>query len=150
MTSRSSRTLAAVLMLVAIPAAASARQTDEETVRGVILAYAGFAEANNLAAIDTLFAEGRGVHIIEGAGVNRGWADYRDNHLQPELADFENLRYRFFSVEPQVRGSVAWAAFRYELSVDAPSGHLETEGRGTAVLEKREGRWMIVHLHTSG
>jgi ketosteroid isomerase-like protein len=45
---------------------------------------------------------------------------------------------------------VAWTPFRYELSADTPQGHVELEGRGTAVLEKRAGRWVIVHLHTSG
>jgi hypothetical protein len=119
-------------------------------VRRVVEAFAEFSQAKNLAGIDTLFAAGGGVHIIEGAGVNHGWADYRDSHLKPELDEMQNFQYRYFSVEPQVRGDVAWAAFRYELAADVPSGHVETEGRGTAVLEKRDERWVIVHLHTSG
>ena len=28
--------------------------------------------------------------------------------------------------------------------------HVEAEGRGTAVLEKRGNRWLVVQLHTSG
>ncbi len=82
--------------------------------------------------------------------MNHGWADYRDNHLGPELEGFENFKYRYFAIEPQVRGDVAWSAFRYELSVDTSRGHTELEGRGTAVLEKMDGRWQIVHMHTSG
>ncbi|MCH8254058.1 MAG: nuclear transport factor 2 family protein, partial [Gemmatimonadetes bacterium] len=99
---------------------------------------------------DTLFAPERGIHIIEGAGINHGWVDYRDNHLGPELESFENFEYRFYGIEPQVRGDVAWSSFRYDLAVDTQRGHLEREGRGTAVLERRDGRWLIVHLHTSG
>jgi hypothetical protein len=97
-----------------------------------------------------LFAQDGWVHVIEGAGVNHGWADYRDHHLGPELTEFQNFRYRFFAIEPQVRGAVAWTPFRYELSADTPRGHVELEGRGTAVLEMRDARWVIVHLHTSG
>ena len=127
-----------------------AQTPDRDAVIAVVEAVAAFSQARNLSAIDTLFAPEEGVHIIEGAGVNHGWADYRDNHLGPELESFENFEYRFYSVEPQVRGDVAWSSFRYDLAVDTERGHIDREGRGTAVLEKRDGRWLIVHLHTSG
>lgn len=123
---------------------------DRAAVRQTLEAFAAFVQAKDLASIDTLWATGRGVHIIEGAGVNHGWPDYRDNHLGRELESFDNFAYRFFSIEPQVRGAVAWAAFRYELSADTPRGPLELEGRATAVLEKQNNRWIIAHLHTSG
>jgi len=58
--------------------------------------------------------------------------------------------YRFVAVEPHVRGDMAWAAFRYELTMDATEGRTEIEGRGTAVLERRANRWQVVQLHTSG
>jgi ketosteroid isomerase-like protein len=57
---------------------------------------------------------------------------------------------KVFAVEPHVRGDVAWAALRYELTVDEAQGRTEIEGRGTAVLERRGNRWQIVQLHTSG
>lgn len=123
---------------------------DAQAVRAVIESVAARIESGDLAAVDTLFAEGRGVHIIEGAGVSHGWADYRDNHLKPELDTFESLEYRFFRIEPEVRGDVAWAGFSYELAADMESGRVEMAGRGTAVLEKTDGRWQVVHLHTSG
>ena len=129
---------------------AQAQTSDRDAVIAVVEAVAAFSQARNLSAIDTLFAPEEGVHIIEGAGVNHGWADYRDNHLGPELESFENFEYRFYAVEPTVRGDVAWSSFRYDLAVDTERGHIDREGRGTAVLEKREGRWLIVHLHTSG
>ncbi len=138
------------LVAVAVPPMVQAQTSDADAIRQVIEAVAAYSQANNLDAIDTLFAPERGIHIIEGAGVNHGWADYRDNHLGPELESFENFEYRFYSVEPQVRGDVAWSSFRYDLAVDTQRGHLEREGRGTAVLERRDGRWLIVHLHTSG
>lgn len=135
---------------VATAAPAAAQSPDAVAVRRVVEAFAEYSQAKNLAAIDTLFAPDPWVRIIEGAGANHGWADYRDHHLAPELAEFENFRYRYFAIEPQVRGAIAFTPFQYELSVDTPRGHVEVEGRGTAVLEKRDGRWVIVHLHTSG
>jgi len=49
---------------------------------------------------------------------------------------------RIFDIQPHVQGDVAWASFRYDRA--------GIEGRGTAVLERRSGRWLVVHLHTSG
>lgn len=135
---------------IALSERAMSQTPDHEAVRRVVEAVAELSQAKDLAALDTLYAPDTWVRIIEGAGVNQGWADYRDHHLKPELAEFDNFKYRYYEIEPQVRGSVAWAPFRYELSVDTPRGHVEVEGRGTAILEKRNGRWVIVHMHTSG
>jgi len=130
------------------PPVAAAQHDDATAVRRMLEAVAAQTRAKDLAGLDTLHAHDAWVRIIEGAGVNNGWVDYRDNHLTPELAELGNLRY--FDVEPQVRGDVAWAAFRYELTVTTPQGRVEVEGRGTAILEKRGERWLIVHVHTSG
>jgi len=141
----------AVMLLSSVggtPAAAQIGSAD--TVAGVLTVFAALTQDKDVAGMDTLVAHDAWVRIIEGAGVNQGWADYRDHHLVPELAEFENFRYRYFAIEPQVRGAVAWAPFQYDLAADTPRGHVEVEGRGTAVLERRGGRWVIVHLHTSG
>ena len=138
------------LIVLALPWQLHAQTGDDGAVRAVVEAIATAVEAKDMAALDTLFALDPWVRVIEGAGVNRGWYDYRDNHLKPELEEFENLTYRFLDLEPQVRGDVAWAAFRYDFMVDTERGHVEVEGRGTAILERRDERWLIVHLHTSG
>lgn len=143
--------MTAGLIVALSPAApAQAQTSDTAAVRRVAAAIAEMTQAGNVAALDTLFAPDAWVRIIEGAGVNNGWVDYRDHHLGPELAAFSNFRERYYDIEVQVRSSVAWAAFRYEVAFDGPQGHTESEGRGTAILEKRGDRWLIVHRHTSG
>lgn len=147
---RGIRLVVALGMLTgAVPAVVSA-QTPEQRVTRVVEALASLSVAKDLAGLDTLYAPDAWVRVIEGAGVNKGWVDYRDHHLGPELKEMENFRYRYYEIEPQVRGNVAWASFRYDLAADTPRGHAEAEGRGTAVLEQRNGRWLVVHLHTSG
>lgn len=127
-----------------------AQTVAETAVRRVVEAVASSQETNDLPGLDTLFASDAWVEVIEGSGVNHGWTDYRNNHLKPELEEMRHLRFRFFDLAPQVRGNVAWAPFRYELAADTPTGHVEVEGRGTAILERRGKRWLVVHLHTSG
>lgn len=142
-------TLVVTLSLVVTQVVA---QTDDATaeVRLALERVADSFESGELGLLDDVFAPGPGVHIIEGAGVNHGWAEYRDHHLRPKLDAFENFDYRYFAIEPVVRGDMAFAAFRYELRADLNGSPLSIEGRGTAVLEQLEGRWKIVHLHTSG
>lgn len=155
---RRSRGVLSLILFVGLMGAAhrlpaqerASRGADEEAVSDVVRALAANIEAQRIEALDTLFAPGRDVHIVEGSGVNHGWAEYRDDHLVPELEEMDDLSYRYHGVEPQVRGDVAWASFQYELGADFPDERVELEGRGTAILERLDGRWRVVHLHTSG
>lgn len=65
-----------------------------------------------------------------------------------DVAEIRSLMERVASL--MQAGDLTYTPFRYELSADTGSGHIEIEGRGTAVLEKMDGRWRIVHTHTSG
>ncbi len=131
-----------------VPAVASAQRTpnpDRAAVSEVITNLAQYFQAGDMEAAETLFRSG-GMHILTNDATTHGWAEYRDQHLTPELAPLEGLRYAHTAVEPVVRGDVAWVAFRREIS---GTGRTAVEGRGTAVLQKVETRWVIVHLHMS-
>jgi ketosteroid isomerase-like protein len=86
---------------------------------------------------------------LTDTATTHGWAEYRDKFLKPELARYRELRFTHSAVEAQVRGNVAWVAFRRELAGETSSGVTRLSGRGTAVLEKLDGTWRIVHLHVS-
>ena len=147
---RLSLTMIALALL--LPQAAATQEHDQgvDEVHAVVEAVAAGMQAGDFASLDTLFSADPGLHIIEGAGVDHGWAGYRDDHLRPEFEAFENFTYRYYAIEPQVRGNTAWTPFRYDLAADTERGHVEVEGRGTMVLERIDGRWQVVHMHTSG
>lgn len=109
-----------------------------ETIRALFAA----AERGDLAALDSLYA-GDSLLVIEGAGINRGWTDYRDNHLAPELKEFQNFRYRPFEIEARVSGDLAWVTYRYALTADVSDRKVDVVGRGTAILERRGNRWVV-------
>ena len=115
-----------------------------QTMRALFAA----AERGDLTALDSIYA-GDSLLVIEGAGINRGWADYRDNHLAPELKEFRNFRYRPFEIEARVSGTLAWATYRYALSADVPDRKVDVVGRGTAILERRGNRWVVRLTHTA-
>lgn len=101
-----------------------------------------------MAALDTLYA-GDSLTVMEGAGINRGWADYRDHHLAPELKELRDFQYRPAQIEAHVSGDLAWAIFRYTLKARTGERAIDNVGRGTAILERRGGRWVVRHTHTA-
>lgn len=141
--------IAGLLLTSVVPAhAQSAPNPDRAAVQELIVRMGEGIQAGSFAAVDSLFPA-RGLHILTDTLTLHGWAEYRDQHLKPEVARFSDLSFRHTAVEAVVRGDVAWVAFR-QLINGTPSGDAPAvNGRATAVLERREGRWLIVHLHVS-
>ena len=92
------------------------------------------------------------VTIYEGAGINNGWADYRDHHLGPELKAFQNLQFAHTDTKVTVHpgGQSAYATSRYTLKAKMGERDIDSEGLATYVLIKgSDGTWQIRHSHTS-
>ena len=92
------------------------------------------------------------VTIYEGAGVNNGWADYRDRHLGPELKAFENLEFGHSNRHVHMLGDrAAYVISEYFIKAKMKDRMLDNVGRETLVVEKQaDGAWKIRHSHTSG
>jgi hypothetical protein len=133
---------------VALPASLAAQDTAERAaVQRVLVAFANNVHTGRLAENEALFTP-TGVHILTGDEALHSWAEYRDQQLAPELARYTGVRYAHTGVETSVRGGVAWAAFRWQMS-GAGDGPAPVLGRATAVLEKIGEGWLIAHLHFS-
>ena len=148
---RSTLLLLVVLLLTTTAKLYAQRQpTDPEraAVQAVIVKMGEQIQTGDFAALDSIFPA-RGIHILTDTLTLHGWPEYRDRHLKPELARFTNLQFRHTNVEAQVRGTVAWVAFRQMFDGAVEGGTSRINGRATAVLEKRGDRWIIVHLHVS-
>ncbi|MBX9856416.1 MAG: nuclear transport factor 2 family protein [Gemmatimonadaceae bacterium] len=124
----------------------------DRAVRAVITAVFSAQERGDMAALDTLYA-GEALTIFEGAGVNRGWADYRDHHLGPELKEMKEFRYRPIEIDVHVDGATAWATVSYALQAKMGDRAVDNFGRGTVILERKgsgtTGRWVVRHSHTA-
>lgn len=125
-------------------------QTDEvKAVTDVMTREALAVEQGDLAALDKIWANGEDVTVFESGHANYGWNDYRNTHLAPELKEFKNTKYSFSDMKVKVDGKTAWATFKYSLAAEMGTRKVESGGLGTAVLEKRDGKWRIVHWHSS-
>lgn len=118
---------------------------ERAAARQVLLQLASNLQEGQWAQADSLFAA-RGVHVLADTAAFHSWADYRDKQLKSTLASVSGLKVAHTGVEAQVRGNVAWVAFKQEISGSAPPARV---ARGSAVLEKLNGRWTIVHYHVS-
>jgi ketosteroid isomerase-like protein len=133
---------------VAKPAATVSPSDDATAVASVVRALFTAAERNDLAALDTLYA-GDSLTVVEGAGINRGWADYRDHHLAPEMKEMKDFRYRPFEIEAHASGNLGWVIFRYALQATVGGKAVDNVGRGTAILERRGTKWVVRHTQTT-
>lgn len=77
-----------------------------------------------------------------------GWANY--------LADYQRQRTRMQQVRMdrqntlvRVNGATAWACYQWDFSGMVDGQGSAARGQTTLVLAKRNGRWLIVHNHTS-
>lgn len=125
-------------------------QIDEvKAVNDVLVREAQAVEKGDLATLDKIWANSEDVTVFESGHANYGWNDYRNTHLSPELKEFKNTKYAFSDLKVKVDGKTAWATFKYALAAEMGTRKIESGGFGTAVLEKRDGRWQIVHWHSS-
>jgi len=138
----------AVLTLFVISSSASP-QDDARSVREVLIQSATGFEKGDMAALEKLWANDESVTVFESGHANYGWADYRDHHLGPEMKEMKNTKYTLSDIKVKASGNTAWATFKYAISADIGTRHVEGAGLGTAVLEKRDGNWRIVHWHSS-
>ena len=150
MTKRLFFTAAVSAVVMAFGFSAMSAQTDEvKAVTDVLTREAQAVEKGDLPALDKIWANTEDVTVFESGHANYGWNDYRNTHLGPELKEFKNTKYAFSDVKVKTSGNLAFATFKYTLSADMGTRKIESGGLGTAVLEKREGKWRIVHWHSS-
>jgi ketosteroid isomerase-like protein len=141
------------VVLLVFTGGIKAQANDEAAVRAVLLSSASSFEKNDVATATKVWANDESLTVFEQGHANYGWADYRDHHLVPEMGEMKNTKYVFSDIKIHLAGKTAWATFKYTISADVTDTgrmrHVDGSGLGTAVLEERNGRWQIVHWHSS-
>lgn len=128
----------------------NAQSNEAEKIQEWLKGYDAAFLAKDLDKLATFYHPD--VTIYEGAGMNDGWADYRDRHLGPELKMFENLEFGHSNRRVHMLGDrAALAISEYFIKAKMKDRVLDNVGRETLVLEKQsDGSWKIRHSHTSG
>jgi len=144
------RTVLVALAVVVLGGSVQAADEAAE-IRTFLEAYDRAFVAKDLDRLATFYHPD--VSIFEGGGINRGWADYRNGHLGPELAEFEGLEVAHRDVTPTPLGSGGRAAYvtsEYHLKARVKDREIDAAGLETLVLVRDDkGAWKIRHSHTS-
>lgn len=123
-------------------------QSQEGEILAFFKAYDAAFVAKDLDKLATMYH--RDVTIFEGSGINRGWVDYRDNHLGPELKAFQNLTWAHSSIVVHMLGdSAAYVTAEYAIKYQSGERSVDSGGIATHVLVKEQGTWKIRHSHTA-
>ena len=77
-----------------------------------------------------------------------GWANYLADY-QRQRARVQQVRMDRLNTYVHVSGSFGWACYQWEFSGVVDGQQNAARGQTTLLLEKRNGKWLIVHNHTS-
>jgi uncharacterized protein YcnI len=141
---------ASVTKLAVSDSQAAPTGDDEQKIAEWLKGYDAAFNAKDLERLGSFYHAD--VTIYEGGGINNGWADYRDNHLGPELKAIENLQFghRNRKVHLLGDGRSAYAISEYFINGKMKDRDIDGGGLETLVLVKMsDGAWKIRHSHTS-
>ena len=69
--------------------------------------------------------------------------------FERDLSQTKTIKIDFGDLSISAAGNVAWTATSMTMQAESEGEILILEGRFSAVFEKRENRWFMVHLHFS-
>ena len=144
------RTLTGITATVVILAGlvSVAAQSRDAEVTAFFKTYDEAFNARDLQKLATMYHPD--VTIFEGSGINRGWVDYRDNHLGPELKSFQDLQWAHSNIVVHMLGdSAAYVTADYTIKYKTGDRVVDSGGIATHVLVKEQGAWKIRHSHTA-
>lgn len=111
-------------------------------------AYDATFVAKDLGKLATMYAPE--TIVYEGSGVNRGWKNYSETHLGPELKAFENLEFAHSNVVPHVLApDSAYVTADYTIKAKTGERLMDSGGLATFVLSKDATGWKIRHTATA-
>jgi uncharacterized protein (TIGR02246 family) len=137
-----------LVAIIGIGAVGIPAQSGESDVLAFFKAYDAAFNAKDMDKLATMYHPD--VTIFEGAGINRGWVDYRDNHLGPEMKSFQNLQWAHSNIVVHMLGdAAAYVTADYTIKYQAGERAVDSGGIATHVLVKEQGRWKIRHSMTA-
>ncbi len=122
-------------------------EADSVAVRLAIEAVARAYQSGDLAAFDTLYHES--LTVLEGVRLSSGRDDYLAEYVEPRIRSLDDRYCRFDDIQVRLARNTAWATYRFALAGNRDGESVETRGVGTMILQKIQGSWRVVHVHSS-
>lgn len=140
--------IAVALLAIARPPRIHAQNGPEETaVRAAVEAYNRAFTSKDLTTLKALLTSD--IVLYEHSVRNVGLDDVWDNHLRPEVTEFENATADFSHVQISVAADMALVLRQYRIQATMRGRPIDARGNETMVWVKRGGAWKVAHIHYS-
>ncbi|MFZ5625397.1 MAG: nuclear transport factor 2 family protein [Gemmatimonadota bacterium] len=123
------------------------QQPAEAEVRAAVEQYNLAMTTKNLPVLKALLAPD--IVLYEHSVRNIGLDDVWENHLKPEVAEFENTKATFTDVRVWVSGDLALVTRQYDIQAAMNGKPINAKGNETMGWARRDGAWKVVHIHYS-
>ncbi len=129
-------------------AATTVKLPDEQQIDLLISEMLGAWQLGDIERLHQAYADD--VSVVSGAWEPPvvGWSNYLANY-QKQHARVQQVRMDRQNTYVRVTGNSAWACYQWDFSGVVDGQQNAARGQTTLVLERRNGRWIIVHNHTS-
>ena len=142
-----SRITILVLMLVT-PLGLQAQTPQPSTqLKAAIEKYDRAVGAKDVATVRTLLAPD--VLLYEHSVRNAGIEDVFENHLKPEIVEFEDMKMEFNDVRLDSSTDFGVLTRQYSLKGKLRGREINAKGNETLVWKRAGTEWKIVHIHYS-
>lgn len=121
---------------------------DERAIDTVISEMLGAWQIGDIDRLHKAFADD--VVVVSGAWEPPvvGWENYLKAYQLQRARILSPLMERY-NTYIKVDGKVGWASYQWAFQANVDEKPMNVRGQTTLVLDKRNGRWVIVHNHTS-
>ena len=121
---------------------------DERAIDIVISEMIGAWQIGDVERLHKAYADE--VIVVSGAWEPPviGWEKYLQTYQQ-QRARMQSPLMERYNTYIKADGSVGWAGYQWEFTATVDGNPMSARGQTTLVLGKRNGRWVIVHNHTS-
>lgn len=119
----------------------------DSQLQGAIDKYDRAVASKDVATVRTLLAPD--VLLYEHSVRNAGIADVFDNHLKPEITEFEEMKMEFSDVRLDSGADFGLLTRQYHLQGKLKGREINAKGNETMVWKKLGSDWKIVHIHYS-
>lgn len=136
------------LLFVSMGGSRVAAQSGPETeVRAAVERYNHAMTTKDLPTLKGLLADD--VMLYEHSVKNIGLADVWENHLRPEVEEFDNPVATFTDVRVWASENTAIVTRLYSIQATMKGNPIDARGNETMGWVKRNGAWKVVHIHYS-
>jgi ketosteroid isomerase-like protein len=122
--------------------------SDEQQIDYLISEMMGAWQIGDIEKLHKDYAED--VSVVNGGWAPPviGWASHLAQYQQ-QRARLQKVRMDRTNTYIKVNGTVGWACYQWDFSGTVDGQPSTAQGQTTLIMEKRNGRWAIVHNHTS-